>query len=184
MVGVAGPPGAGKSTLSERLVEQMRRKRVKLLPMDGFHYDNAVLNELGLRSCKGAPETFDFGGFLTVLQRVRNREPKVAVPIFDRTQDLARAGASLIDLDINVVIVEGNYLLLEEPPWTQLQGIFDLSIFLEVPREELERRLLQRWADLGDSQEKARHWVTTNDMPNVDRVLSRRLSADIVFHNH
>ena len=142
--------------------------------MDGFHYDNAVLNELGLRARKGAPETFDYQGFLTTLQRIRSREFEVAIPVFDRRADLARAGASIIHVAVKYVVVEGNYLLLDEPPWTGLAPCFDLTIFLDVPREELERRLLQRWLELGDSEEKARRWVAGNDMPNVDRVLSRR----------
>lgn len=184
IVAIAGAPGAGKSTLADALVQQLHGKSAKLVPMDGFHYDNAVLTELGLRHCKGAPETFDFGGFWSALKRLRSRESRVAVPIFDRHQDLARAGASLIHDETEVLVVEGNYLLLDEEPWRQLRELFDLTIFLEVPRNELERRLLQRWIDLGDSAEKAQHWVETNDMPNVDRVLSRRLVADIVFQNH
>lgn len=149
--------------------------------MDGFHYDNAVLDALGLRARKGAPETFDYGGFANTLCRVRSREPEIAIPIFDRPADLARAGAALIRQTTRYVVVEGNYLLLDEEPWSGLKPLFDLTIFLEVSRTELERRLLQRWANLGYPEDKARHWVTSNDLPNVDRVLARRRSADIVL---
>jgi pantothenate kinase len=181
IVGIAGAPGAGKSTLAEHLVERLPHETAKVVPMDGFHYDNTVLNQLGLRARKGAPETFDYQGFRATLERVRRIEPGIAIPLFDREADLARAGARLIESDVKFIIVEGNYLLLEEHPWTGLSEYFDLSIFLDVPRDELERRLLQRWLDLGDSEEKARHWVTTNDMPNVDRVLSRRRKEDLTL---
>ncbi len=181
MVAVAGPPGAGKSTVSQELVRLLPENLAKLVPMDGFHYDNAVLDELGLRHRKGAPETFDFAGFMTTLKRIRQCEPGVAVPVFEREKDLARAGASLIGPATKVILVEGNYLRLDEPPWTDLDRLFDLTMFLEVDRDELERRLLQRWRDLGDSEEKARSWVASNDMPNVDRVLSRRRCADIIY---
>jgi pantothenate kinase len=181
VVGIAGPPGAGKSTLAHDLVQCFPSDTAKVVPMDGFHYDNAVLNELGLRARKGAPETFDYQGFQTILKRIRSRECEVAIPVFDRHADLARAGASIIHQAVKYVVVEGNYLLLDEPPWTGLAQCLDFTIFLDVPREELERRLLQRWLELGDSEEKARHWVAANDMPNVDRVLSRKRSPDLTL---
>jgi pantothenate kinase len=181
ILAIAGPPGAGKSTLARNLVRTLTSDSARLVPMDGFHYDNAVLDELGLRSRKGAPETFDFGGFFSVLTRIRSPESVVAVPIFDREADLARAGASLIYPGIHFIVVEGNYLLLDESPWTNVAPCFDLTIYLEVSRSELQRRLLQRWLDLGDSPEKAAHWVASNDMPNVDRVLTRRRTPDIMF---
>jgi pantothenate kinase len=169
MVAMAGPPGAGKSTMSMALAQELPNSAV--LQMDGFHYDNAVLDQLGLRHRKGAPETFDYEGFAVTLRRIRNGEPDVAVPVFDRTMDLARAGAAMIREDVKYVLVEGNYLLLDEAPWRELAAFFDLAVFLEVPRSELYHRLVQRWLDLGRGLEQARHWVDSNDMPNVDRVL-------------
>jgi pantothenate kinase len=173
MVAIAGPPGAGKSTLAQGLVQSLPRGGAKVVPMDGFHYDNTVLDEMGLRGRKGAPETFDYGGFAVLLQRIRSMEASIAIPIFDREADLARAGAAVIERSIKFVLVEGNYLLLAELPWSGLAQYFDVTVFLDVPREELRRRLMQRWIDLAYPYEKAEHWVTTNDMPNVDRVLAR-----------
>ena len=95
--------------------------------------------------------------------------------------ELARAGAAILGTDIKFVLVEGNYLLLDEAPWSSLAPLFDLSIFLDVPRAELERRLLQRWHEHGRSDEDARAWVASNDMPNVDRVLQRRRKPDLVL---
>jgi pantothenate kinase len=180
VIAIAGPPGAGKSTLSIQVAEQLQDSQV--LQMDGFHYDNAVLDQLGLRARKGSPETFDYAGFAAILKRIRDREPSVAIPVFDRTIDLARAGAAIIPESTKFIVVEGNYLLLDEPPWTGLAQSFDLTIFLDIPRSELQGRLMQRWLDLGQTQEQAAHWVHSNDMPNVDRVLSFRRPADFDFN--
>jgi len=180
VVAIAGPPGAGKSTIAEQLAALLPEHSAIVVPMDGFHYDNAVLERLGLRHRKGAPETFDLRGFMALLRRIRAGEPDIAIPVFDRTVELSRAGAALIGSDAKFIFVEGNYLLLDEDPWKELAGVFDFTIFLDVPRRELERRLLQRWREHGRSEEDGRNWVETNDMPNVDRVLSRRRSADLV----
>jgi pantothenate kinase len=177
IIAIAGPPGAGKSTFALDLAQKLPNS--KILQMDGFHYDNAVLDQLGLRARKGAPETFDYAGFAVTLRRILDREPNIAIPVFDRTIDLARAAADIISADTEFIIVEGNYLLLDESPWTGLAGFFDLTIFLDVPRPELARRLIQRWLDHGRTQEQADHWVKTNDLPNVDRVLSSRRKPDL-----
>jgi pantothenate kinase len=181
IVAIAGPPGAGKSTLSGDLVRQLPPGSAMALQMDGFHYDNAVLDDLGLRGRKGSPETFDFAGFAALLRRIRQLEPAIAIPVFDREADLSRAAAAIITPQVKFIIAEGNYLLLDETPWSGLAEYFDVTIFLDVPKDELRRRLLRRWIDLGDSLEKAEHWVMTNDMPNVERVLSRRRQADLVI---
>lgn len=181
IVAIAGPPGAGKSTIAEELRTLLPEHSAIVVPMDGFHYDNAILERRGLRSRKGAPETFDFAGFEHLLKRIRAGEPDIAIPVFDRTMELARAGAEIIATGSKFVLVEGNYLLLDEEPWSNLAPLFDLAVFLDVPRPELERRLLQRWDDHGRSEEDARAWVSSNDMPNVDRVLQRRRKADITI---
>lgn len=180
VVAIAGPPGAGKSTIAEQLAALLPENSAIVVPMDGFHYDNVVLERLGLRQRKGAPETFDLRGFMALLRRIRAGEPDIAIPVFDRSVELSRAGAALIGSEAKFILAEGNYLLLDEDPWNELAGLFDFTIFLDVPRGELERRLLQRWRDHGRSDEDGRNWVATNDMPNVDRVLARRRPADLV----
>lgn len=181
IVAIAGPPGAGKSTVSERLAALLPENSAVVVPMDGFHYDNAVLEQLGLRHRKGAPETFDVFGFEALLKRIRAGEPDIAIPVFDRSVELSRAAAALIGRDRKFILVEGNYLLLDEAPWNGLAPLFDFTIFLDVPREELEQRLLQRWRDHGRSEKDGRDWVASNDMPNVDRVLARRREPDLVL---
>jgi pantothenate kinase len=178
VVGIAGPPGSGKSTLAEGLREVLPDSAV--VSMDGFHFDDGVLERRGLRARKGAPETFDHAGFAALLRRLASDEPEIAFPVFDRTIELSRAGAGIVDAATRFVLVEGNYLLLDEAPWSGLAGSFDFTIFIDVPRDELERRLLSRWHEHGRSEEDARAWVDSNDLPNVDRVLARRLKPDLV----
>lgn len=181
IVAIAGAPGAGKSTVAEQLAALLPENSAAVVPMDGFHYDNVVLEQLGLRHRKGAPETFDLPGFAALLKRIRADEDDIAIPVFDRSVELSRAAAALIGRDRKFILVEGNYLLLDEAPWSALAPLFDFTIFLDVPREELERRLLQRWRDHGRSEQEGRDWVASNDMPNVDRVLARRRAPDLVI---
>lgn len=183
VIALAGPPGAGKSTLSERLIAALPAGMAALVPMDGFHFDNAVLGAMGLRHRKGAPQTFDCAGLKATLRRIRSGEGDVAVPLFDRQADLARAGAAIISADARFVLVEGNYLLLDRAPWSELAPLFDLTIFIDVPMAELERRLLTRWIDLGRSETAARAWVEGNDLPNARLVVENSRRADIIWQN-
>lgn len=180
LVAIAGAPAAGKSTMSEKLARLLPEGSAVVVPMDGFHFDDIVLEARGQRARKGAPETFDFAGFKVLLTRIRNNEPDIAIPVFDRTIELSRAGASIISGDVKFILVEGNYLLLDEAPWSELAPLFDYSIYVDVPREELERRLMERWDEHGKTPEQARAWIASNDIPNIDRVISHRRPADMV----
>ena len=114
--------------------------------MDGFHFDDAVLVTRGWRPRKGAPHTFDVNGFLSVLDRLRaNQEDEIAVPVFFREEEIAHNAARMIARQVGILIVEGNYLLLDQDPWTALR--FDTTIYLDVPKAELRRRLEDRWQD-------------------------------------
>jgi pantothenate kinase len=181
VVAIAGPPGAGKSTLSQALAARLPPTETAVLQADGFHFDNDLLVRLGRRDRKGAPDTFDVAGLDGLLGRIRAREAAVVAPVFDRTLDVARAGALVIGTEIRLVLVEGNYLLLTRGPWAALRPRFDLTLRIDVPRAELERRLLARWHDLGWSPEAARAWVDGNDLPNVDTVLAESGPADLVW---
>lgn len=181
IIAIAGPPASGKSTRAEALVGVFPQGNAAAVSMDGFHYDDAVLDRLGLRDRKGAPETFDFGGFASLLARLKAREPDVAVPLFDRSMELSRNAAAIVGSDVRFIIVEGNYLLLDEEPWSALERVFNFTIFVDVARDELERRLVQRWRDHGREDAAARHWINSNDLPNIDRVLRSRRTADLVI---
>lgn len=167
--------------MSAGLHDLLPEGAVEVVPMDGFHYDDIVLNARGLRARKGAPETFDFAGFETLMKRIRAGEPDIAIPVFDRSMELSRAAAAIIGTETKFILVEGNYLLLDEEPWSRLAPLFDFSIFVDVPRNELERRLMERWHGHGRSDEDARAWIVSNDMPNIERVLARRRAADLVI---
>jgi pantothenate kinase len=179
IVGVAGPPGAGKSTITAEIVNAIGAG-ARAVPMDGFHLDNAVLDRMGLRGRKGAPETFDALGFLHLMRRLR-AGGDAAIPVFDRGADLARAGADLVTGADKYLIVEGNYLLLSDAPWCDLAAQFDLTIYIDVPEAELDRRLLERWHHYGKTAAEARHWIDSNDMPNIRRVTHGSRRADIVI---
>ncbi|MGR3491697.1 MAG: nucleoside/nucleotide kinase family protein [Shimia sp.] len=180
LVAIAGPPASGKSTLGVALAQTMG-PRAACVPMDGFHLDNAVLDARGLRARKGAPETFDATGFVALMARIAAQEGEIAYPLFDRSRDLAIAGAAVLAQEVETVIVEGNYLLLTTPPWSDLLDLWDLTIALDVPEAELRRRLLARWRDTGEDSETARTRVEGNDLPNAKTVLSDSAFADIII---
>lgn len=179
VVAIAGPPGAGKSSLASALLPLLPEGAATIVAMDGFHYDNTVIEARGLKAVKGAPETFDFNGFRHTLERLRRPGEEVAVPVFDRQADIAHASAAIVTPEARFVLVEGNYLLFDESPWYGLSPLFDLTVWLDVPVEELERRLIQRWLDNGLDEEEARSRAFGNDLPNARRVLERRRQADI-----
>ncbi len=186
MVAVAGPPASGKSTIAEHLVEALREKgeRAIVVPMDGFHYDDIVLNRLGLRSRKGSPSTYDCAGFAALLKRLKALENNVAIPVFDRSLELSRAAAAVISADFKFLIIEGNYLLLSEKPWSDLRPFFDLTVSVDVELQVLQDRLSARWKQYGKSVEEARNWIDSNDMPNIRHVLEHNVAADIHFTNN
>lgn len=181
LIALAGPPGSGKSTAADRLCNHLIRlgRSAAVLPMDGYHYDDAVLTARGLLPRKGAPETFDVAGFGHMLKRLRdNEEPEVAVPVFDRSLEISRAGARIIPSTVDLVIVEGNYLLLEREPWAALRPLFDTTVRLNASEEALRQRLTRRWVNAQLSDDDVRHKVENNDLPNCWTVLRESGPAD------
>lgn len=184
MVAIAGAPASGKSTLAEELCKALvdRGDAAVIVPMDGFHFDDIVLNARGHRARKGAPFTFDVAGFEVLLKRIRSGEPDIAIPVFDRSMELSRAAAAIVESKARIILIEGNYLLLKQPPWDRLRNLFDLAIYLEVPKEELERRLVQRWLGHGFDLAYASNWIASNDMPNIVEVMTGSGPADLTVN--
>ena len=183
IVAVAGPPGAGKSTMSDYLLHAINKGGEApsiVVPMDGFHLDDAILDRRGLLSRKGSPPTFDCAGFAVLLQRLKQADGEVFIPVFDRSLELSRAAASVVGPEHRVLLVEGNYLLLDQQPWSQLAPFFDLTIYLDVPFDELERRLTDRWLGFGFDAETARNRALSNDIPNAELVVAQSRKADFV----
>jgi pantothenate kinase len=179
IVAIAGPPGAGKSTLADRLHELLvaRGHAATILPMDGFHLDNAILQDRGLLSRKGAPETFDVRGLGDILHAVR-AGGEVLVPVFDRSRELAIAAARCISPDDRIILVEGNYLLLNQKPWSLLAPLFDFTVMVSPTINELERRLVERWKGFGMAPDEIDVKVGGNDLPNGRLVLQHSRTAD------
>jgi pantothenate kinase len=184
---IAGAPGSGKSTLADKLVSKLNGRRPGLaavLPMDGYHYDDLYLVPAGLRPRKGAPHTFDVGGLYHTLLRLRTREEaEVAVPVFDRKIEIARAGARLIPAEVPVIVVEGNWLLLDQSPWDRLRPMFDLTVMVEVPEHVLRSRLRGRWERLGLTEDEIGEKLEENDLPNGRLVRDGSVAADHVIRN-
>lgn len=187
VVGLAGAPGSGKSTLAEQLAATINAAvtgEAAILPMDGFHYDDILLNAMGRRAHKGAPDTFDVGGLAHIIRRLKeNTESAVAVPVFDRDIEIARAGARLIPKSARCVIVEGNYLLLKAQPWGQLKPLFDFTVMVAASEGVLRKRLVDRWAGYGLPPDEIRRKVEENDLPNGRFVAAESNEADFVLAN-
>lgn len=181
MVAIAGPPGAGKSTLAESLQDALlaRGETAAILPMDGFHMDNAILEARGLLARKGAPQTFDVRGLHDILAAVRKADEEVLVPVFDRDRELAIASARAICPADRFILAEGNYLLLDRQPWAGLAQYFDITIFIAPSMATLEKRLTDRWVHYRLSPAQIATKLQDNDLPNGRLVLSASRPADI-----
>ena len=181
---IAGPPGSGKSTLAEAVAEAINTQTgincATVFPMDGYHFDDAILEARGDRPRKGAPHTFDVDGYQHALQRLRQAASDVAVPVFDRSLELSRGSARLIAQQHRFIISEGNYLLLDQAPWNSLAPMFDLTISIVEPEAELARRLHARWVHYGLSPDEITAKMEGNEMPNVSLVLNGSRKADVV----
>ncbi len=175
--GIAGPPGSGKSTLAAELGSALG---APVVPMDGFHLPNEVLRDRGLLAVKGAPETFDARGFLSLVRAIRDASETVSCPAFDRTIDAPVADrVSVVPSDV-VVVVEGNYLLLDRPLWSSLSQVFDAVAYLDVPSEIRRARLIARHVEFGRDPVDAAEFVHRSDEANAVLVEASRIRADLV----
>lgn len=188
LIAIAGAPGSGKSTLAERAVAAINNDHhleAALFPMDGYHYDDAVLEQMGRRPYKGAIDTFDAHGLRHMLKRLKaNEDDVVAVPVFDRSIEIARAGGRLIPQSTDIIVCEGNYLLARQAPWDKLKAIFDFTAFVDVDEDRLRQRLQNRWQSYGLDPTEIRRKVEENDLPNGLAIVAGSAEPDLHIDNN
>lgn len=182
VLGIAGPPGAGKSTLSSALCDEINRQAASRLseiaPMDGFHLRNAVLDTAGMRARKGESDTFDAAGYVGLLRLVRESRDEVAWPAYDRALHDPVPGGIVIGPEVGIVVTEGNYLLLSAEPWDQVRPLLDAAWYVDADIPSLRERLLKRHEHGGKSRLEAVEKVDASDLPNAHLVAESRGRAD------
>jgi pantothenate kinase len=183
LLGITGSPGAGKSTLAVALAGALGTRGVPVswVPMDGFHLADVELDRLGRRDRKGAIDTFDGHGYLTLLHRLaRELGNTVYAPTFDRTIEQPVAGAIAVEPATRVVLTEGNYLLDESEPWSDVRSALTEVWFCDVPDDVRRQRLVARHIEFGKSPAHAGRWVDEVDQRNAERIEATRTRADVV----
>jgi pantothenate kinase len=178
LLGLVGAPGAGKSTLAAAL-QAAHPLTSQVVPMDGFHLANVELARLGRAGRKGAPDTFDAAGFVALLQRLRAQAPGEVVyaPEFRREIEEPVAGAIAVLPGTQLLIIEGNYLLLDDAPWAPVAPLLDEVWFVDVDDGLRRQRLLARHRAFGRSAQDAQAWVDATDEPNARRIAAGRARA-------
>ncbi|MCM2387047.1 nucleoside/nucleotide kinase family protein [Streptomyces albipurpureus] len=181
VLGIAGAPGAGKSTLAAHLTDALEGRAV-LVPMDGFHLAQAELQRLGRAARKGAPDTFDPDGYAALLTRLRIpvKGSTVYAPAFDRQLEEAIAGSIAVTAETPLIITEGNYLLHDQGPWANIRPLLDEAWFLELDPGTRVRRLIDRHVRYGRERPEAERWARVSDESNARLVMLGRDRADLV----
>jgi pantothenate kinase len=181
ILGITGAPGSGKSTLATRLANELGED-VVVVPMDGFHLTNQELLRIGRRENKGAPDTFDVAGYVSLLRRLREDSSNtVYAPEFDRGAEMSVAGAIAVSPQVPLVVTEGNYLLLRSAGWSEIGPLLDEAWFLAPDEKTRVGRLIQRHIDHGKSRQEAVDWFEGSDRHNGDLVAETRHRADVVI---
>ena len=182
ILGIAGAPGAGKSTLAAALVDALGERAV-LVPMDGFHLAQRELERLGRAHRKGAPDTFDAAGYVALLRRVRDNDERVYAPMFVRAIEEPIANALAIHPAVPLVVTEGNYLLLDDGPWSAVRSLLDEAWFITIDDEARRARLIARHVSFGRSVADATEWVMRSDEANAALVTPTQVRADRIIRD-
>jgi pantothenate kinase len=178
LIGITGPPGGGKSTLAERIVQDLGA-HARLIKMDGFHLAQAELVRLGRQDRKGAIDTFDAAGNVALLRRLRDdTDDVVYAPEFRREIEEPIAGAVAVRRDVPLIVTEGNYLLVDAGEWKQVRALLDEVWYVTTAEETRLRWLIQRHIDYGKPPDAARAWVLGTDQRNAELVEATRSRAD------
>jgi pantothenate kinase len=181
VLGIAGAPGAGKTTLAEELVKAIGTPWAGHVPMDGFHLADVELDRLGLRDRKGAPDTFDALGYAGLLRRLREDEDDVIyAPGFERTLEQPIAGAIPVFGDTRLIVSEGNYLLIDEGRWAKVRPLMNEVWYVDLDAEERLRRLVERHIRFGKDESAAVVWATGTDERNAMVIMATRDRADLI----
>jgi len=183
ILGITGAPAAGKSTYAEQLTAKLIADghRVALVPMDGYHLAQSVLEERGLADVKGAPQTFDGYGFVALLRRLKEApDEQIWAPRFDRGLEDSIAATIGVAPDVTLVVTEGNYLLLDEIPWATVRALLDQCWYVEVPEQLRRSRLETRHRLYGRSPEEARERTHGTDERNAQLIAATAPAADAI----
>jgi len=181
LIGIIGKPGAGKSTLSKFLMGKLPKDLVTVVPMDGYHLSNKVLKDLKRSDRKGAPDTFDVAGFVSLVKRIRSEQTQnIYYPIFDRAIEESIAAQGVVTSATKVVIIEGNYLLHDEGGWEILNDLLDESWMVDVDDDKRISRLISRHIAYGKDPEAAKAWAKGTDEVNAKLIERGRTRADFV----
>jgi len=181
LIGIIGKPGAGKSTLSKFLMAKLSKELVTVVPMDGYHLSNKVLKDLKRSDRKGAPDTFDVAGFVSLVKRIRSEQTQnIYYPIFDRAIEESIAAQGVVTSATKVVIIEGNYLLHDEGGWEVVNDLLDESWMVDVDDDKRISRLISRHIAYGKDPEAAKAWAEGTDEVNAKLIERGRTRADFV----
>jgi pantothenate kinase len=181
LIGIIGKPGAGKSTLSKFLMSKLSKELVTVVPMDGYHLSNKVLKDLKRADRKGAPDTFDVSGFVSLVTRIRSEQTQnIYYPIFDRAIEESIAAQGVVTSATKVVIIEGNYLLHDEGGWEVLNDLLDESWMVDVDDDKRISRLISRHIAYGKNPDAAKAWAKGTDEVNAKLIERGRTRADFV----
>ncbi|WEJ33893.1 nucleoside/nucleotide kinase family protein [Devosia sp. SD17-2] len=184
-IGLAGGPGSGKSTMAAEIVAMLNAVKpgsAALVPMDGFHMKHAKIEAMGQADYKGGPHTFEGAAFVSFLHHLKHATEPVSGPGYSRKIEDVVENAFTVQPEAKVLVVEGNYLLLTEGPWAGVKSLLDYAVFLDVPRDVVEARLLKRHGEEGlFTEERNRAHIARNDLPNYDLVAGSKDRADVIF---